>query len=140
MHGLSLYLKAFAEKFVCLRTIDNFEKTFAICISKNDIRTSRHTVAISTNAERIAKSNFRCFYFVNFKTSFVPEEKVVIYNRYAFFVNLNIGLVHINTCNGYKNGNKDNGNPNNYDRQYALTYNGSSDGEKEKDNSNKAPT
>ena len=65
MHGLLLYLKAFAEKFVCLGTIDNFEKVFVICISENNIRISHHAVAISRNTERIAKCNFCCFYYIN---------------------------------------------------------------------------
>ena len=110
MHGLLLYLKAFAEKFVCLGAIDNFEKIFVICISENNIRISHHTVAISTNTERIAKFNFCCFYFINFKASFFFGEKIVIHNGCIISLNLNISFIHVNCCNDYESDDKNSGN------------------------------
>ena len=105
-----LYCEVFAEKIVCFRAIDNFEKIFIIGISKNNIGKSHHAVAISTNTERIAKCNFCCFYFIKIKTSFFFGEKIVIHNGYIISLNLNISFIHVNCCNDYESDDKNSGN------------------------------
>ena len=105
-----LYCEVFAEKIVCFRAIDNFEKIFIIGISKNNIGKSHHAVAISTNTERIAKFNFCCFYSINFKASFFFGEKIVIHNGYIISLNLNISFIHVNCCNDYESDDKNSGN------------------------------
>ena len=60
--------------------------------------------------ERIAKFNFCCFYFINFKAYFFFGEKIVIHNCYIISLNLNISFIHVNCCNDYESDDKNSGN------------------------------